>query len=254
MESYDLKDPNQNLVPDLGYGCHVDFNNMVAPIAAINEAGTELTVGSGFLVEVGGQIYLVTVAHMANYQPDQTDDWSLWNSVLTFHDEDRNIVAQVPLFDEDKDARTPLFKYGRATDPPGRILDLILLPLSPEEPMANISKIFVFPDDKATYSQGDEVTMLGRRDPWPQLSVTTHVVTEPDSAIMHMEPEGKQGDSGGPVISATGSLVGMIYGSGNPHIPGAMVISAAIIEAVTGAVDGFVDGWSYSEAVIETRL
>lgn len=198
---------------------------------------------------------MATAAHIANYQEDQMAEWSKWSGELHLVDENRVSRASVRLFDETSGARTPLFKYLRATNEPGRILDLILLPLSPGDPMASMSKIFVLPDEKATYGLDDKVLMFGRRDPWPHLNVSTHRVTVPDPAIMHMEPEGKSGDSGGPVLTAGGSLVGMNYGHDNPGgAPGAMVILSELIEIAATTSDGYVNGWSYQQPVAQTGI
>lgn len=164
------------------------------------------------------------------------------------------VIYKLPLTDETRGVRTPLFKYIRATDEPGRILDLILLPLSPGDTMAGMSRIFVLPSEKATYEKDDKVLMFGRRDPWPYLNVTTHRVAVPDAQIMHMEPEGKPGDSGGPVLTPSGALVCMNYGHGNSAASGAMVISSELFEIATTSTDGFVKGWNYNPLVAQATI
>lgn len=216
--------------------------------------GADWEIGSGFLIEASGQIYLVTTAHIANYQLEQRAEWSEWSPDLFLIDDNKNASASAPLFDETNGVKTPLFKYLRATDDPDRILDLILLPLSPGTAMAKMSRIFVLPSEKAKSVKDDKVLMFGRRDPWPHLNVTTHRVAVPDPAIMHMEPEGTKGDSGAPVLTTAGSLVGMNFGHDNPQIPGAMVISSEIIEVASTAMDGFVNGWTYTQPVAQAQI
>jgi hypothetical protein len=231
----------------------VNFKELVAPLAARKNADADWETGSGFLIRVAGQIYLVTTAHIANYEKDQKAEWSKWSPELYLVDESKEALAKVPLFDETTEVRIPLFKYFRATDEPERILDLILLPVAAGELMASMTRIFTLPDEKATYAKNDKVVMFGRRDPWPYLNVTTHRVSLPAPAIMHMEPEGQKGDSGAPVLTPTGSLVGMNYGHGNAEASGAMIISAELIELAATTTDGYVPGWTYQHPVPQTH-
>jgi hypothetical protein len=223
---------------------------MVAPLAALQHDGKDYWTGSGFLVQIDGQIYLVTAAHLMNGEKDQTDDWSQWVNEITLVDESLRAVSRVPVFDVDGNGtKVPRFLFGRPQDAPGRIMDIILLPLSPEEAMSSMSTIFALPSSRATYKLGDEVTMLGRRDPWPNLSVAKHVLTDQAGAVLYMHPEGQQGDSGGPVVCSTGLLVGMNYGGQNSLRPGAILISAELIEKISTAVNGFIGGWAYTYSV-----
>lgn len=230
----------------------MNFNELAAPIAAPDSAGN-FNIGAGFLVKCAGQIYLVTAAHVANYELDQMAKWANWSPELILVDESTSPLARARLFDETSSVKSPLFKYLRTTSEPDRILDLLLLPLSPGEPMARMSKIFALPDEKAAYAKDDKVFMVGRRAPWPYVNLTTHVVTVPDAQIMHMEPEGKPGDSGGPVLTSAGALVGMNYGHGNAAASGAMVITSELIEIAATTTDGFVKGWTYSSVAPQGR-
>lgn len=227
---------------------------MVAPLAAPTQDGPESNVGSGFLVQSDGQIYLATVAHLATGQPSQTDDWSLWADEITLHNEQQATLARVPLFDVNDDGvKVPRFKYGRSTDTPGVLADVILLPLSPDEPMSSMSDIFHLPGAIAPYGQGDTVTIVGRR-PWPALNAETHTLTEVFFELLLCHPEGLKGDSGGPVVSSSGLLVGMNFGGDNPNYPGhGLLIPVGLIDVLTKAVDGFITGWSYSPSVNQTR-
>lgn len=227
---------------------------MVAPLAAPTQQGPESNVGSGFLVQSDGQIYLVTVAHLATGQTSQTDDWSLWADEITLHNAQHTTLARVPLFEiNDEGVKIPKFKYGRSTDTPGVLVDVILLPLSPEEPMSRMSDVFHLPDAIAPYKQGDIVTMVGRR-PWPELSTETHTLSEVFFELLLCKPKGLRGNSGGPVVSSSGLLVGMNYGADNPNYPGhGLLVPVGLIRALTKADHGFVEGWSYSASVEQTR-
>lgn len=235
------------------YGHHVNFNNMVAPLAVITQDG-ERVGGSGFLVQISGQIYLVTVAHLpTGGQIEQTDDWALWANEITLHDANDTLLGRAALFDMHDGSKTPRFKYGRSNDVPGILADVILLPLSAGDPMASMSEIFLLPA-QSTARIGETVTAVGCR-PWPASNTAAHVITGLDGAVLHVEPPTQPGDSGGPVVTSSGALLAMSYGLDNPSTPGhqGLTLTVGLIQAVAGAVDGFIAGQTYSDAVTQTR-
>ncbi|MDP9890801.1 hypothetical protein [Pseudarthrobacter enclensis] len=126
---------------------------------------------------------------------------------------------------------------------PGIIQDIIMLPLQPDNLIVKMYTSFDLPTDSATYEAGATVTMLGRRNEFPALSVSEHFLTYQAGPARYMIPEGQPGDSGGPVVSSGGLLVGMNIGS-HSALPGqAMLISPEAIESVATAVNGDAKYW-----------
>jgi hypothetical protein len=217
----------------------VNFNTMVAPLAAPSQGGPESNVGSGLLIQVASQIYLVTVAHLATGQVSQSDDWSLWADEVRYHGPDEEILATMSLFDVSAEGtRIPRFKYFRVADKPGLLLDIILLPLSPDDPMSSMSLTnFDLPNDIAPHILGETLTMVGCR-PWPVIGTETHVL-KLVAAVLHVYPQQEKGYSGCPVVNSAGLLAGMAFGGDLPGAPDhGLLVAAEIIHELTTAVDG----------------
>ncbi|MDP9890802.1 hypothetical protein [Pseudarthrobacter enclensis] len=84
----------------------MNFNNMVAPIMALNHStDSSPTIGSGFLAQLDGEIFLVTVAHLGDPVLAPRADWSLWPDKLLLadraakEDEEISTEAELVLFD-----------------------------------------------------------------------------------------------------------------------------------------------------------
>ena len=101
----------------------------------------------------------------------EADKISLVNESLT-------PVADFTLFYEGhKGKRAPQFKYSRRQDLPGTIMDIILLPLFPDDPMVKMFSSFDLPTDRGTHEFGADLTMHSRRSEFPAPSVASHVLT-----------------------------------------------------------------------------
>lgn len=233
------------------YRLNVEFKNWVAPLIADTPDGAGSVIGCGFLANIGGQTYLVTAAHLANHQLTPTGDWSVWADKIFLVDdapvknEEFKRLSEFPLFIEgNRGKRVPRFKYSWRHERPNSIMDLIMLPIDSKDPIATLYSGFHLPADKGAHDPGAEVTMLGRpRDGFPDLNVRTHHLTVERGIARHMEPMTRQGDSGGPVVNASGHLVGMAFGGDHPDVPGALLLSTEAIEAIATAVRGVVPGW-----------
>ena len=220
---------------------------------AYSPNGVEVIPASGFLVRIDGQIYLVTAAHLADYGNAPTGDWSKWSDTIYLVDEavgaDGNFerfLASFDLFHEGTDgSRAPRFKFAWwQGDDPNAIMDIILLPLTADELIVEMYDIFELPRDRGNYEDSAPVTMLGRRVPgFPALSVGNHHLTTQRFLVCHMMPQAQVGESGGPVISSAGLLLGMNFGV-HTEIPGAMLFSTETIESIATAENGFVEGWA----------
>lgn len=227
----------------------MDYTNFVAPLAAPTLTGPESNVGSGFLVQIDSQTYLVTVAHLATGDNKQTDEWNLWADVITLHNEDQVSLASTSLFDvDDAGTRTPRFKYARTSDEPGVIIDMILLPLASTDTLANMSKVFPLPAAAPT-GVGHPAVAVGRR-PWPTLTTTSHEVTGAWNGMLRIKPPVQSGYSGGVLLNPSGALLGLNYGAENPLAPGeGLVMTAGVILAMHNSSEGFVQGWDYTDEV-----
>lgn len=206
-------------------------------------------MGSGFLVQVDSQIYLVTVAHLATGVETQTDEWNLWADVITLHNEKQVTLASAPLFDVDAaGTRVPRFKYARTSNEPGVLADVILLPLESTDAMASMSKIFPLPAPAPT-GVGRPVVAVGRR-PWPMLATSDHEVTGAWNGMVRIKPPVQRGYSGGVLLTPSGELLGINYGADNPLVPGeGLAMTAGTILAMHNSSEGFVHGWDYTEEV-----
>lgn len=245
-------------VPQVGYGHQMDFENMVAPLMA-PKYGTadQWLFGSGFLVRINGEIFLVTVAHLCDHQLAPSADWSLWPDNIFLADtadvdEDDGCPKRMEKFDlffeGHKGKRVPRFKYLLRQERPGTIADIILLRLQSDDRIVKMYSSFDLPADKGEHEPGAVVTQLGRRSEFPALSVTEHRFTLKDGPVRLMVPEGQEGDSGGPVVSSTGLLFGMNVGSHVNFPEAAMLMSPEAIESLAEAVRGVAKRWPQFES------
>ncbi|WAH96191.1 hypothetical protein [Arthrobacter sp. MMS18-M83] len=160
------------------------------------------------------------------------------------------MVAELSLFDLGPGGeRLPRFKYAHRPEAgvPGIIQDIILLPIQEDDYMATLYRIFDLPAERGEHEFGATVTMLGRRNEFPELSAVQHTLTIQGGPARYMVPEGQEGDSGGPVVTARGLLIGMNVGT-HKQLPGhAMLISTEAIEAVATSVDGNTNDWPTAE-------
>ncbi len=224
---------------------------MVVPLMApVKDAWT---AGSGFLARISGELFLVTTAHIGDRELAPRAEWSLWPDSIYLADtvevdQEDNLpkrIASFELFTEDSDARRiPLFKYHLRQDRPGRIADIILLPIPPDHPVAELYSDFDLPANIGDHEVGAAVTMLGRKvSTFPSLVVTPGFTTMQAGPLRFMIPEGEEGDSGGPVTNGRGQLLGMNVGS-HENLPSqAMLMSPETIVAVASAVEGVAEDW-----------
>lgn len=208
---------------------------MVFPLAGQENADGDSRVGSGFLVEVDGETYLTTAAHLATGNPVITDKWESWDDELVLYSAAVERIGRYPLFDKSEDAaRDPRFKFLRAQT---RLVDMILLPLEPGDPLLEAFDAFQLPSETAPTSLNQSVTMVGCK-PWPTVNKQPHTLALV-GAIHHVSPQQEEGYSGCPVIDSDGCLVGMPFGGDLPGAPGrGLLVSAGIIHAATRAIDG----------------
>ncbi|SEJ78435.1 Trypsin-like peptidase domain-containing protein [Arthrobacter sp. yr096] len=227
----------------------MDYTNHVAPLAAPTLSGPESSVGSGFLVQIESQIYLVTVAHLATGGTSQTDDWTLWADEITLHNDEQAVLASSRLFDVESDGtKVPRFKYARSSDVPKQIADVILLPLESTDDMASMSQIFPLPAPALT-AVGQPVVAVGRR-PWPTLTTSDHEVVGLWNGMVRIKPPVQPGYSGGVLLTPSGALLGINYGTDNPMVPGeGLAMAAGLIVAMHNSSEGFVDTLDYTEEV-----
>jgi hypothetical protein len=131
----------------------MDFRNWVAPLIADRPDSPDSVIGCGFLANIGEQTYLVTVAHLANYQLRPTDDWSVWaDKIFLVSDAsgkngEIERLSEFSLFIEgNRGKRVPRFKYSCRHERPNEIMDLIMLPVDPNDLIARLYKGFQLPD------------------------------------------------------------------------------------------------------------
>lgn len=208
-------------------------------------------IGAGFLVQVDGQAYLTTVAHIATSGAhDQFDDWPNWSNEINIQDEQGNLLARVPLFEEDASGmRVPLFKYGRTTDDPQRLLDLIMVPLATDHLKAVKSEAFLLPESLASAQIGDEVVIVGCRE-WPKIKTERYTLkgASTGSVVFYTEPPSQKGESGGPLLTSSGGLLGINYGGDNPQAPGTgLILTAAFFTLLPAAENGYIRGLAYGD-------
>lgn len=235
----------------------MNFNDAVIPLLAFPHGEvTQHVIGSGFLVRINDGLFLATVAHLGDPIPTPRLDWSFWPATifLVNRDSDPNdvsMLAELSLFDlAPEGGRLPRFKYAHRPEPgaPGIIQDIILLPIQEDDYMAALYTAFDLPAERGKHEFGATVTMLGRRNEFPGLSTVQHTLTLQGGPARYMIPEGQDGDSGGPVVTTEGLLIGMNVGT-HKQLPGhAMLISAEAIEALATSVDGNASDWPTASA------
>ena len=185
----------------------MDMTRRVLPLMAASPNGDgSHNVAAGFLVMFDNQTYLMTVAHLATGQKSQSDDWGKWADEVHYAPGGQSANV-LPLFNVGSFGdRRPRFRFLRAQDVPNILMDVIMLPLEPGELATEAADIFDLPNEWApTYSRGQDVYMAGCQ-PWPDLKVQSHSLTEP--GIVHLvDPPQTPGFSGGPVVDAAGLLV-----------------------------------------------
>lgn len=217
----------------------MDTNRIAAPLMARSQDGRSVEQGTGFLVEIDEQMYLVTVAHLATGQTSQSDDWAAWADGVHYAPDGKS-AATIPLFDAGVfGERRPRFKFRRADDIPSVLVDLILLPLEPGHPVSRVCEIFrLSTDGVRTYTQGQALSMVGF-EPWPDPNVQRHKLVAP--GIVHkVLPPQRKGFSGCPVIDSEGLLVGMAYGTEEANHSGhGLVVAVELIAKAARAIDGF---------------
>lgn len=236
------------------YGHLVNFEKMVVPLMAPGYMTNEsFNIGSGFLARINDCLYLVTVAHLADYVLSPRADWTLWpdniwlvNPEIPFaQGSTPTTVKNYPLFAMSYEGKkVPRFKYVLRTEPErqGEIQDVILLPILANDPIVKLYDPFDLPSDSGAFSVGAKVTMLGRRRPFPALSAVEHTLTQDSVLVRYMEPEGANGDSGGPVVTSTNQLLGINIGT-HINIPGAMLMSTEAIAYVATSIRGNGGDW-----------
>ncbi len=222
----------------------MNFETVTIPLSAPTGNPSHHTSGIGFVIQVNGQFYLVTSAHLATGTTPVTDNWSLWADELLVWDAKGQPSEKLPLFDVyDEGARQPKFKFVRAFDTPEVLVDAILLPLASDSHVAGRTIAFILPASAAACQIGEVLTTAGyfQEPGWPSLAASAHTVTGAQLPIFSVNPAPLKGTSGGPVDNSQGQLVGLGYGSGNAHATSdddGLVIPVQVILAAESAVDG----------------
>ncbi|MGP9033424.1 hypothetical protein ACT17S_10185 [Glutamicibacter mysorens] len=216
----------------------MDLHQKVFPLKALSPDGDgSFNVGTGFLISVDNQVYLVTVAHLATGKVSQTDDWTLWADQIQYAPTGTSETV-MSLFDVGTFGnRRPRFKFLRAHDIPSVLVDMILLPLDPDDLILNASEIFHLPVDLVNdLIPGQTLYMVGCA-PWPEKKVQLHSLVMPD--VVHLvEPPQTDGFSGCPVVDGEGLLVGMAYGTVDSEtVNHGQVLAAQLFERAVRYLD-----------------
>lgn len=224
----------------------MDYEKLVVPLMSFPSGKNKNPmVGSGFLITYKGEKYLVTAAHLANYQLAPSSDWSLWSNELILVDQSLALVEIYQLFyEEHKGIRVPRFKYYLREDRENSIADLILVPVEKSSVIARTYVSFDLDQEIGTYEPDTEVLMLGRpAEGFPRLSVVSHTSKDAQGPLRFMTPDAAEGNSGGPVVSLLGELLGMNVGSHVQRPNEAMLMSPESIRALTQAQRGKAEEW-----------
>jgi hypothetical protein len=229
--------------PSIQYRRVMIFDSTAIPLSAPTAIHDHHSSGTGFVIQMNGQTYIATTAHLATDTESIPDDWSLWADEIIVWDAKGQQSEKFPLFDLNEGGnRLPRFKFLRAFDTPEVLVDAILLPLAADNPVVGRTTVFSLPAAGAICQKDEIVTAVGYlQQPWPSLATGIHKVTGADIPIFSVSPAPVKGFSGGPVVNSSGQLVGMGFGSGNQHAPSeddGLMVPVQIFVAMTAAVDG----------------
>lgn len=230
----------------------MDFQRIVAPLVSYNPSQIDkVNFGSGFLVRVNNEIFLATVAHLADPILAPRSDWTKWSEEIHLVNPTSgtdggaiDLIETYPLFTEDlRGQRSPVFKYHLREDKHGTIVDAILIPVPHGSHLKSSYQHFDLPNDIGSHRPLTEVLQLGRRDEFPALNVSHHLSTTSSGPLRFAAPEGRSGDSGGPAVDLDGHLLGLNVGSHAQAPEQAMMMSPEAIEAIANSKDGVAPNW-----------
>lgn len=174
-------------------------------------------IGTGSLVRIGEKLLLVTVAHLGTGIAHSTEDWQSWSP--TFKTILGGEHLEIPLF-QGTAQREPLFEYLPIAEGT-QILDLIGIPVAGVAWTTAYQHLTFNPG--VTWHLGTQVLVPGYPDlgsgQWPGSSCTTAsgIITRTALTGLTFDVGCTIGDghSGAPVLSVSGEILGVAFGTGD---------------------------------------
>lgn len=232
----------------------LDLSQEAAVVPIVAPRGTELTGGSGFLAEVDGETFLVTVAHHATGLNRNPEDWATRTprvhvpmgpapapgAPIPVHS------SPIELFDyTEGGTRVPRFRYVRPSWTPGFMTDVILRPLHASwDSAANFSVVHLNGGDggptpgQSANAWGYPVDVVTA---WPRRTATHGPVVALSGrgpALLLIDMKVNEGFSGAPVFVDDGRFVGMVIGETDDGASHAQILTPGIIRSAASDPGG----------------
>ena len=165
------------------------------------------TIGTGFLIRVASQLYVISAAHLAT--GDRAfGEFSQWAPQVSLCPDSDGSIGRYDLFEQG----VPKFRFYR--NPAGQMLDMFAFPV-PERPWP--TRVYDF-DHSPKLEKNNRITGHGfpekgnKRQPyWPPDKIEGRFQYEVEPHAYTTLPV-RTGHSGGPVLRK-GALAGMMIGS-----------------------------------------
>jgi hypothetical protein len=203
----------------------VKFPSCAIPLYVPKSERTTL-IGTGFLGRRGGEVGLLTAAHMPiGIQPFATAGWVGWPHEILSVPDPTGSPQPVHLFDPEQSARTPVFSYRVRSETTGFLHDMIGFFGPVHEPaisaLEEVYEVIDLESESSEPSKGTALTALGYPDrggatTWPYHSARRSsgpFERVADDGLLEAAFAPADGLLGGPVFTDKAEFVGMVVGA-----------------------------------------
>lgn len=203
--------------------------------------GNEVNVGSSFLAAVDGEPYLLTSAHLSTMS-HPTPRWEDWPRRIILRHPGGQVT--VDLFLGADGSRVPVFGYAKYPAPSEGMADVIWLKLAGPfaEALPVLTYSYVVHSVDPCVEVDGILTAYGypaSAVPWPRIPADTcaGAAAERTGLMLLANLRSEVGYSGGPVLTESGALAGMLIGS-NDAGAAQIVPADTLHSSITGRLRG----------------